>query len=86
VVLPADSHVHTEWSWDAPDGSMARTCQRAVEMGLPAVAFTEHADYTTWPVRASDFDQRLQLLIASGGTLTPPELNLTGYGVPAAVP
>jgi histidinol-phosphatase (PHP family) len=79
VVLPADGHVHTEWSWDAPDGSMERTCERAVEMGLPAVAFTEHADYTTWPVTASDLDERLQPLIASDGTLTPPELNLTGY-------
>jgi histidinol-phosphatase (PHP family) len=78
-VLPADGHVHTEWSWDAPDGSMERTCERAVEMGLPAVAFTEHADYTTWPVTASDLDERLQPLIASDGTLTPPELNLTGY-------
>jgi histidinol-phosphatase (PHP family) len=39
VVLPADSHVHTEWSWDAPDGSMERTCARAVEIGLPAIAF-----------------------------------------------
>jgi len=79
MVLPADSHVHTEWSWDAPDGSMERTCARAVEIGLPAVAFTEHADYTTWPVTASDLDERLQPLIASDGTLTPPELNLTGY-------
>ncbi len=79
MVLPADGHVHTEWSWDAPDGSMERTCERAVEMGLPAVAFTEHADYTTWPVTASDLDERLQPLIASDGTLTPPELNLTGY-------
>jgi histidinol-phosphatase (PHP family) len=79
VVLPADSHVHSEWSWDAPDGSMDRTCARAVEMGLPAVAFTEHADYITWSVTASDFDERLRPLINSAGTLTPPELDLTGY-------
>ncbi len=46
--LPADSHVHTQWSWDAPAGSMEQTCRRAVDLGLPAVAFTEHADYTTW--------------------------------------
>lgn len=79
MVLPADSHVHSEWSWDAPDGSMDRTCARAVEMGLPAVAFTEHADYITWSVTASDFDERLRPLINSAGTLTPPELDLTGY-------
>ena len=47
VVLPADGHVHSEWSWDAVDGSMERTAP-AVAMGLPAVAFTEHADYTPW--------------------------------------
>jgi histidinol-phosphatase (PHP family) len=79
VVLPADSHVHSEWSWDAPDGSMERTCARAVEIGLPAVAFTEHADYITWSVTASDFDERVRPLINSDGTLTPPELDLTGY-------
>ena len=48
IVLPADSHVHSQWSWDALAGSMEGTCQRAVEIGLPAVAFTEHADFTPW--------------------------------------
>ena len=48
--LPADSHVHTEWSWEAAEGSMERTCARAVELGLPSVAFTEHADFTPWAV------------------------------------
>jgi len=47
-MMPADTHVHTEWSWDAPFGSMLQTCLRAVELGLPAVAFTEHADLTSW--------------------------------------
>ncbi|HEV7708737.1 MAG TPA: PHP domain-containing protein [Asanoa sp.] len=46
--LPADGHVHSQWSWDAPGGDMARTCARAVELGLPAVAFTEHVDHTPW--------------------------------------
>ena len=48
--LPADSHVHTEWSWDAQHGSMQRSCARAVELGLPSVAFTEHVDHTVWTV------------------------------------
>ena len=48
MTLPADQHVHTEWSWDARDGAMERTCARAVRIGLPAIAFTEHADYTPW--------------------------------------
>jgi histidinol-phosphatase (PHP family) len=37
--------VHTEWSWDAPLGDMERSCERAIEVGLPAIAFTEHADW-----------------------------------------
>jgi histidinol-phosphatase (PHP family) len=48
-MLPVDNHVHSEWSWDTgADASMDRTCARAVEVGLPAVAFTEHADFTVW--------------------------------------
>src|SRR5258708_25031372 len=43
--LPPDFHVHTEWSWDAPRGDMERSCERALEIGLPAIAFTEHADW-----------------------------------------
>lgn len=43
--LPPDLHVHTEWSWDAPRGHMERSCERALEVGLPAIAFTEHADW-----------------------------------------
>jgi len=42
--LPSDLHAHTEWSYDAPDGWMEETCRRAVEIGLPAIAFTEHAE------------------------------------------
>ena len=33
--------------------SAASACARAVAMGLPAVAFTEHADYTPWTVPGS---------------------------------
>jgi histidinol-phosphatase (PHP family) len=38
--------VHTQFSWDAPRGDMEATCRKAVEIGLPAIAFTEHADFT----------------------------------------
>jgi len=71
-MLPRDSHVHSEWSWDAPAGSMERTCARALAMGLPAVAFTEHADYTTWAVLDNGPD-------APEGLLTPPQLVVDGY-------
>jgi histidinol-phosphatase (PHP family) len=47
-VLPADNHVHSEWSYDtSPDASMVRTCEQAIAIGLPAVAFTEHLEFTT---------------------------------------
>lgn len=52
VLLP-DHHVHTEWSWDAGRGSMRDTCVRALEIGLPSIAFTDHADFTDY-VRARD--------------------------------
>ena len=46
---PVDSHVHTEWSWDAPrEADMVRSCEQAVAAGLPGVAFTDHLDFTTW--------------------------------------
>jgi histidinol-phosphatase (PHP family) len=36
--------------WAAPEDSMERTCARAVQLGLPAVAFTEHVDWNAVPV------------------------------------
>jgi histidinol-phosphatase (PHP family) len=45
VPLPPDLHVHTEWSYDAKRGSMEKSCERAIELGLPAIAFTDHADF-----------------------------------------
>ncbi len=48
-MLPSDNHVHTRWSWDtAAASTMERTCAQAVERGIPAVAFTEHIDFTEW--------------------------------------
>jgi histidinol-phosphatase (PHP family) len=89
LVLPTDGHVHSEWSWDAENGSMERTCARAVELGLPAVAFTEHADPGGWAVLASDLDEypHLKAFVTEdrapgdpvGGTLRPPRLDVDGY-------
>src|SRR5207302_5602935 len=45
VLALADGHVHTEWSWDAARGDMEATCRKAVELGLPAIAFTDHCDF-----------------------------------------
>lgn len=79
VALPADSHVHSQWSWDALAGSMEGTCARAVEIGLPALAFTEHADFTPWslPPGLKIPDQWRSLV--TGDVLTPPPLDLAGY-------
>src|SRR3984957_7345502 len=45
--LPMDNHVHTQWSWDAPpEASMVRSCEQAIAAGVPAVAFTDHLDFT----------------------------------------
>lgn len=44
---PVDNHVHSEWSYDTgPDASMRAACQRALDHGLPGLAFTEHVDFT----------------------------------------
>ncbi|MCV2491140.1 PHP domain-containing protein [Geodermatophilus sp. YIM 151500] len=46
---PPDNHVHTRWSWDtAATSTMRGACERAVALGLPAIAFTEHLDFTVW--------------------------------------
>ncbi|GAA0552919.1 PHP domain-containing protein [Paractinoplanes ferrugineus] len=81
MIQPADGHVHTEFSWDAPDGSMERTCARAVRLGLPAVAFTEHVDYSRWSVDEVVLRQSplRRELTGPDGVLVPPELDQEGY-------
>ena len=79
--LPGDSHVHSEWSWDAPEGSMELTCARAVALGLPGVAFTEHLDHTAWRVTGDDLATSPVLAARAGpdGVLTPPVFDAVGY-------
>jgi histidinol-phosphatase (PHP family) len=48
-VLPADNHVHSQWSYDTfGRTSMVAECERALELGVPAVAFTEHLDFKAY--------------------------------------
>jgi histidinol-phosphatase (PHP family) len=60
---------------------MERTCARAVQMGLPAVAFTEHADYTPWTVVEGELDghEHLKAFVNAAGSVAPPPLDLDGY-------
>ena len=47
VHLPADDHVHSEFSYDTgPSASMVTSCERAVALGIPSIAFTEHLEFT----------------------------------------
>jgi histidinol-phosphatase (PHP family) len=79
--LPPDSHVHSEWSWDAPVGDMEKSCARAVELGLPAIAFTEHLDHTVWRIALEGpyVMDHLTALADPDGILTPPAFDVTGY-------
>jgi histidinol-phosphatase (PHP family) len=81
VSLPPDGHVHSEWSWDAPDGAMERTCARAVELGLPAVAFTEHSDALPWDTDPGELDgyDHLAKHLRPDGAVAPPPFDVEGY-------
>jgi histidinol-phosphatase (PHP family) len=77
--LPPDNHVHSQFSWDALAGSMEATCERAVQLGLPGLAFTEHADFTPWPAGPEDKLPAQWRSLVSDGLLRPPPLDLAGY-------
>ena len=79
--LPADHHVHSEWSWDARAGSMWHSCVQAVALGLPAIAFTEHFDCTRWvlPVKARTGTFGDALLVGDDGRFEPPPFEVDQY-------
>jgi histidinol-phosphatase (PHP family) len=81
-MLPPDGHVHTEWSWDAIAGSMERSCARAVALGLPSIAFTEHADFTRWiiePEVAAQMQPVNAGRVGPDGRWDPPPLDTVAY-------
>jgi histidinol-phosphatase (PHP family) len=81
-VLPPDGHVHTEWSWDAAAGSMEQSCVRAAELGLASIAFTEHADFTSWvidPQAWAKIDKSEAAWVKSDGRIHPSPLALGSY-------
>jgi histidinol-phosphatase (PHP family) len=77
--LPSDNHVHTQWSWDAAAGSMEGSCARAVELGLPSIAFTEHVDHTRWVLPPSAAVRVGDERIGDDGRLQPPPFDVDGY-------
>lgn len=87
MTLPADSHVHSEWSWDTGGptsdavGRMRETCERAVRIGLAALVFTEHVDLDDdWRLKdADDLMPRQRYIIDGGGYARPPLLDLASY-------
>ncbi|WP_327119091.1 PHP domain-containing protein [Nocardia sp. NBC_01730] len=86
MVLPADSHVHNEWSWDTGGpsseaaGRMECSCDRAAAISLSAVIFTEHLDFTTRCAQAQRTSRPHQRhLLGEDGYLRPPALDVVGY-------
>jgi histidinol-phosphatase (PHP family) len=90
VPLPPDDHSHSEWSWDAIEGSMAGSCARAVEIGLPSIAFTEHVDLVRWLIaperrpamaagQVSPAARRVVQNIGADDRFDPPPLDVEGY-------
>lgn len=83
--LPADAHVHSEWSWDhgadpASRGSMVRTCERAMRIGLPAIVFTEHLDFEyDWLVGDGDLGEHAQKYVDATGHVHLPAFDADGY-------
>lgn len=59
---------------------MRASCERAIEVGLPAIAFTEHVDHAAWRVAMDDLeaDDHLAHLVRDG-QLHPPPFDATGY-------
>lgn len=83
--LPADAHVHSEWSWDsgsdpASPGRMQRTCEQAVRIGLPAIIFTEHLDLEdSWLVDDDDMGEHAGRLVDDTGHVRLPPFDVDGY-------
>jgi histidinol-phosphatase (PHP family) len=60
---------------------MEQSCVRAIELGLPAIAFTEHLDHTVWRIALEGpyVMDNLTALADPDGILTPPKFDAAGY-------
>ncbi|WP_285116990.1 PHP domain-containing protein [Leifsonia sp. fls2-241-R2A-40a] len=86
MTLPADSHVHSEWSWDTGGphseaaGRMRKTCAQAVRIGLPALFFTEHLDIPgTWRAQPQDLLPHQRHYVQPDGRVEFAPLDVDGY-------
>lgn len=86
MIRVADSHVHSEFSWDTggPEssarGTMEATCARAVRIGLPALFFTEHLDLeNNWLSTPEDFSPKARHLLDANGVPHFPPFDSVGY-------
>lgn len=86
MTLPADAHVHSEWSWDTggPEsdaaGRMQATCQRASRIGLPALIFTEHLDLDDdWHSTPDDLMPHQRPLLTETGIVNVGQFDIEGY-------
>jgi histidinol-phosphatase (PHP family) len=58
---------------------MQAMCRRALKIGLPALAFTEHLDLTGWLIDEDDLLDHLRPLVNDNGLLSPDPLDVGGY-------
>ncbi|MCK0117019.1 PHP domain-containing protein [Isoptericola sp. S6320L] len=86
MTLPADSHVHSEWSWDTGGptsqaaGRMRATCEHAVRIGLGAIYFTEHLDIPdTWRAEPEDLMAYQQDFLNAAGRVDFAPFDAAGY-------
>lgn len=79
--LPADDHTHSQFSWDSAHGDMEASCERAVAVGLPAVSFTEHVDFTVWnaPPGGWNWDEGIRGSYDGHGHFTGAVLEVDAY-------
>ena len=54
-------------------------CRRALKIGLPALAFTEHLDLTGWVIDPEDLLDHLRPVVGNNGLLIPEPLDVAGY-------